>query len=330
MSRKKIAILAGGDSGEYEVSINSGNVVLNSLDKNLYEGYLIIFKGRSWYYQYGEKKQEIDKNDFSLNLNGNKILFDCVFIAIHGTPGEDGKMQGYLEMMNIPYTTSDWIVSAITFDKRYSKAVVEQFGILQADTLYFQKGDLNIREKILQEMGTPCFVKPNKGGSSVGISRVMREAELDAAIQLAFNEDDEILVEEYIQGTEITCGVIRHKKELIVMPLTEIVSKNEFFDYEAKYTQGMADEITPARVSPEIEKECKMLSSFLYNNLNCKGIVRFDYIFNDAGMYFLEANTVPGLSEASIVPQEAEDMGISRQELFGMAIEDALYRWQER
>ncbi|MCF8230421.1 MAG: D-alanine--D-alanine ligase [Bacteroidales bacterium] len=326
MSRKKIAILAGGDSGEYEVSINSGNVVQNSLDKEKYEAYLIIFQGSNWFCEIHDQKYFIDKNDFSLLIDDEKIRFDCVFIAIHGTPGEDGKVQGYLEMMNIPYSTSDWIVSALTFDKRYSKAVVEQFGILQANTLYFQKGDHDIKNKIIKELGVPCFLKPNKGGSSVGISRVMRNEELDEAIRVAFREDDEILAEEYIQGTEITCGVIRYKEQLIVMPLTEIVSKNDFFDYEAKYTKGMADEITPARVAPEIEKECKMLSSYLYNQLNCKGIVRFDYIFNEKGMFFLEANTVPGLSEASIVPQEAEEMGISRGELFEMAIEDALYR----
>ena len=326
MSRKKIAILAGGDSGEYEVSINSGNVVQNSLDKEKYEAYLIIFQGSNWFCEIHDQKYFIDKNDFSLLIDDEKIRFDCVFIAIHGTPGEDGKVQGYLEMMNIPYSTSDWIVSALTFDKRYSKAVVELFGILQADTLYFQKGDHDIKNKIIKELGVPCFLKPNKGGSSVGISRVMRNEELDEAIRVAFREDDEILAEEYIQGTEITCGVIRYKEQLIVMPLTEIVSKNDFFDYEAKYTKGMADEITPARVAPEIEKECKILSSYLYNQLNCKGIVRFDYIFNEKGMFFLEANTIPGLSEASIVPQEAEEMGISRGELFEMAIEDALYR----
>ena len=326
MSRKKIAILAGGDSGEYEVSINSGNVVQNSLDKEKYEAYLIIFQGSNWFCEIHDQKYFIDKNDFSLLIDDEKIRFDCVFIAIHGTPGEDGKVQGYLEMMNIPYSTSDWIVSALTFDKRYSKAVVELFGILQADTLYFQKGDHDIKNKIIKELGVPCFLKPNKGGSSVGISRVMRNEELDEAIRVAFREDDEILAEEYIQGTEITCGVIRYKEQLIVMPLTEIVSKNDFFDYEAKYTKGMADEITPARVAPEIEKECKILSSYLYNQLNCKGIVRFDYIFNEKGMFFLEANTVPGLSDASIVPQEAEEMGISRGELFEMAIEDALYR----
>ncbi len=321
--RKKIAIVAGGDSGEYEVSINSANVVYKNLDKAVYDVYLIIMKRKEWNCNYQGENISVDKNDFSINIAGKKIIFDCVFIAIHGTPGEDGKLQGYFEMLAVPYTTSDWIVSAFTFDKNVCKGVVQQYGVTQPQTLFFKSNGRGLAEKVMQEIGLPCFVKPNKGGSSVGITKVTEESQLERAFQSAFHEDNEILVEEFIEGTEITCGIFRHKGKLIVLPVTEIVSKKEFFDYEAKYN-GMADEITPARISVEKEKECKTLSAFLYNKLNCKGIVRFDYIFNENGMYFLEVNTVPGLSAASIVPQQAEDMGISIGELFAMVIEETI------
>ncbi|MCF8235026.1 MAG: D-alanine--D-alanine ligase [Bacteroidales bacterium] len=328
--KKKIAIVAGGDSGEYEVSMNSGNVVYNSLNRDLYEPYLIIIKGKEWNCHWLGKQVAVDKNDFSVTLEGKHILFDCVFVAIHGTPGEDGKLQGYFEMLGIPYTTSDWIVSSLTFDKNLSRRLFADYGMLQAKTLYFKEIHDKMESVIMGEVGLPCFIKPNKGGSSVGITKVKEKEQIMPAVELAFREDNEILVEEFIDGTEITCGVFRHEGRLVVLPITEIVSKNEFFDYEAKYTKGMADEITPARISVEVEKECKRLSAFLYNKMNCRGIVRFDYIFNDQGMYFLELNTVPGLSEASIVPQQAEDMGISIGEVFSMVIEETLSEYQEK
>ncbi len=321
--RKKIAIIAGGDSGEYEVSISSAGVVEKNLDRSLYEPYIIIIKGMNWYHERRGKKYQVDKNYFSLILDKNKIKFDCVFNAIHGTPGEDGKLQGYFEMFSIPYTSSDWITSALIFNKEFCKTIVKSYGI-KIPKSFFIKKNANIDLKIIKEkIGMPCFVKPNKGGSSVGITRVMDKNNLKDAIDKAFKEDNEILVEEFIHGTEITCGVLTHKGNIIVLPITEIVSKKDFFDYDAKY-KGMADEITPARISVEVEKKCKSLSAFLYNNLNCKGVVRFDYIFNEEGMYFLEANTVPGLSEASIVPQQANDMGISITELFSMIIEETI------
>lgn len=280
-------------------------------------------KGQEWTFEREGIKIPVDKNDFSIIIDGKKITFDCIFVAIHGTPGEDGKLQGYFEMLSIPYTSSDWIVSAVTFDKNVCKGVVAQYGVTQPQTLFFKRDDEYLHKKVMTQIGLPCFVKPNKGGSSVGITKVINESQLKEAFRSAFHEDDEILVEEFIDGTEITCGVFRYKGELVVLPITEIVSKKEFFDYEAKY-EGMADEITPARISVEKEKECKTLSAFLYNKLNCKGIVRFDYIFNEKGMYFLEVNIVPGLSSASIVPQQAEDMGISIGELFSMVIEETL------
>jgi D-alanine-D-alanine ligase len=317
--------VAGGDSGEFEVSVNSAAVVNQNLDLDEYNPYIVQIQSSDWFYEDGNGKTQIDKNDFSLTLGNQKIVFDCVFIAIHGTPGEDGKLQGYFEMIGMPYTTCNWIVSALTFDKHLTKIVCNQLGIIQARALYFKKHEANIAARIMDEIGLPCFVKPNKSGSSVGISLVKKEEELSHAIELAFNEDVELLAEEPIVGRELACGVLRFKNQMIVMPVTEIISKKDFFDYEAKY-EGMADEITPANIPLEVENDCKALSASLYNSLNCAGICRFDFIFNENGMYFLEVNSVPGFSAASIVPQEAESMGMSKKELFGMAIEDAFFR----
>lgn len=325
MTKKKVAIVAGGDSGEYEVSINSAAVVYKNLNRKHYDPYTLIIKGSDWYYEAGDTRVMVDKNDFSLILDGSKVRFDCIFVAIHGTPGEDGKLQGYLEMMDLPYTSCDWIVSALTFDKEACKTLVSYNGVVVPPTIMLKTETQFDKEKILNEIGLPCFVKPNKGGSSVGISRVNKNNELEKAIALAFEEDDEVLVEKFIQGREITCGVFKTKGKLVVLPITEIVSKKEFFDYEAKY-EGMSEEITPARIPEEVDTDCKSVSAMLYEKLNCRGVVRFDYIFNNNALYFLEVNTVPGLSEASIVPQQAEEMGLSVSQLFSMLIEDAIER----
>jgi D-alanine-D-alanine ligase len=256
-------------------------------------------------------------------INGKKVKFDAVFNAIHGTPGEDGKIQGYLEMMGIPHTSCELSTSALTFNKYFCLGFVRDLGLKTAWSVRLVKGFDFSRNEINETVGYPCFVKPNAGGSSVGTTKVMDEAQLDSAISLAFKEDSDVLVEQYIPGTEITCAVLKKDNKLLALPLTEIVSKKDFFDYEAKY-HGMADEITPARVSPEVADECKELSMLLYRELGCKGVVRFDFISNSTGMYFLEANTIPGLSEASIVPQQAEAAGISLRDLFTILIEDAL------
>ena len=324
MKKKNIAIAAGGDSGEYEVSINSASVVKNNLNKDIYNPYIIHIRGVEWTYQPDDGELiNVDKNDFSIVINGEKIIFDCVFNAIHGTPGEDGKLQGYLELLKIPQTSSDQYTSSLTFNKFFCNKFVSALGIDLASSWMITKENF-IKNNLPDDISFPCFVKPNKGGSSVGISKVTEEKQLRKAIEIAFKEDEQVLVEEFLDGREITCGLFMKNKKLIVLPLTEIVSKNEFFDYEAKYTTGMADEITPAQVSEKVENECKMLSAFLYNQLNCKGIVRVDFIYCDEILYFLEVNTVPGFSENSIVPQQAENMGISLEELFGMAIEEAL------
>ena len=325
--KKNIAIVAGGYSGEYEISIKSGSVVEKKLDTGLYNPYIIVIKDDDWYYSdKSGKKTKVDKNDFSLKINNTKITFDCVFIAIHGTPGEDGKLQGYFDLLAIPYTSCDQTTSALTFNKSFCNRIVNSLGVNTAKSILLYKNQKYKTDRIVDEIKLPCFVKPNNGGSSVGITKVDKIKNLQDAIKTAFKEDDEVIVEEFIDGAEITCGIIRSKGKMYVLPITEIVSKKEFFDYDAKYTPGMANEITPARISEKTEKECKTTSVYLYENLNCSGLVRFDYILHDELLYFLEVNTIPGLTEGSIVPQQAKEMGITITKLFTMAIEDALDR----
>ncbi len=325
--KKKIAIVAGGDSGEYSISLKSASVVSETLDSEKYESYLIQIKGNDWFYETDGKKFAIDKNNFSINLQGESIHFDVVFCAIHGSPGENGKLPAYFEMLGIPYTSSDSITSALTFNKNYCNRVVDSWDVNVANSMQFFHGDVINLETISEELKLPVFIKPNCGGSSVGMSKVNKVEELGEAIEKAFREDTEVLVEEFVKGRELTCAVIENQEKLIVFPLCEIVSKKEFFDYEAKYEPSLAEEIVPAPVGEDIEIEIKGISSFLYKKLNCKGIVRFDYILSEAGeVFFLEVNTVPGLSRESIAPKMAEEMDVPMSELFSMMIEDALNR----
>lgn len=322
---KRVAIVAGGDSGEYEVSLKSAEIVRQSLDAGRYEAYLLIMRGKQWVFNGKDgEKIPVNKDDFSLLLDGMKITFDVVFIAIHGTPGEDGKLQGYLDMLGIPYTSSGQVTSALTFDKDLCKRVVASWGIRVAPSVTLGRKESFDISDIIKTTGLPCFVKPNKGGSSVGMSKVTVAEELADAIHLAFVEDDQVMIEAFIPGREITCGVIPGEKGIQSLPVTEIITKNAFFDYEAKYTDGVTDEITPADIPSEISLRCRQLSEMLYRKLNCRGFVRCDYIYNNEGMFLLEVNTVPGLSPNSILPQQACAKGISLQQLFSAAIEQAL------
>jgi D-alanine-D-alanine ligase len=325
MSKKNIAVVSGGNSGEYGISIQSGEVVKKYLAGETYEVYPILIKGKDWLYTCPhDNTYEIDKNDFSLPMIAEKIYFDCVFIAIHGTPGEDGKLQGYFDMMGIPYTSCDHVVSALTFNKHLCKLAVQSLGIKLARSVFVETAGHITAETILQKLRLPLFVKPNNGGSSVGMTKVNKPEELSPALERAFEEDHEVLVEEFIKGREITCGVLKYKGEIITLPVTEIISKKEFFDFEAKYDPKLADEIVPAQIPENVFKLCQDTSAQLYSQLSCKGIVRFDYIFNDDGMYFLEVNTVPGMTEASIVPKMARCHGLTLDQLFGMVVEEAL------
>ena len=319
-----VAIVSGGDSGEYGISIKSGKQVYMNMDRSKFYPYLVEIKGKTWNCRYDRKKFPIDKIDFSLRIGKRKICFNVVFNAIHGTPGENGKLQGYFDMLGIPYTSCDVTTSALTFNKSFCKDVVASYGVKTAKSVHlFLKGSNSVSQ-ILRELKLPVFVKPNNGGSSVGMSKVNLKKDLSTALTRAFHEDTEILVEEFIPGRELTCGVLRSKGKILAFPVTEIIPKTEYFDYEAKYKKGMADEVVPADIPRSISDQCQEMSRMLYEKLNCKGVVRFDFIFTGKDFYFLEVNTVPGLSAASIVPKMAGAHGWSFQELITRLINEEL------
>lgn len=322
--KHKIAIIAGGDSGEYEISIKSAGVVKKHLESTKFECFLIVIRRKDWFYHDNDGAVfAVNKEDFSVSLPGRVLSFDAVFVAIHGTPGEDGKIQGYFDLLGIPYTSCDQATSALTFDKFFCNHFVSSFGVKISRSIVLKKSEKISEDEILKRISLPLFVKPNCGGSSVGTSKVKTREELLPALTLAFHEDSRVLLEEHIPGRELSCGVINYRGGIRTLPITEIISKKEFFDYEAKY-EGMSDEVTPADVPDEIARMISDTSLKLYKLLNCKGIVRFDYILNDQELYFLEVNTVPGLSELSIVPQQALKAGISLQDLFSEAVMNAL------
>jgi D-alanine-D-alanine ligase len=322
--KKKVALVAGGDSGEYEVSISSAKAVKEQLVQSDYEVYLIVMQGTDWHYEDDDGfRTPVNRHDFSIRLHEEPITFDVVFILIHGAPGEDGRLQGYFDLLGIPYTGSDLFTSSLTFKKSFNKYVATAMALPMARWVFMNRQQLLPVEKILQKTGMPCFVKPNKGGSSVGITKVKTREDLIPAIDRAFQEDDEVLVEEAIEGIEINCGVFRMGGNITALPLTEIVPKNEFFDYEAKYL-GASDEITPARISDSLTQTCQDLSVELYDRFQCRGLVRFDYILKDDVFYFLEVNTIPGLSAASIVPQQIRAAGMKESDVYAGLIEEAL------
>jgi D-alanine-D-alanine ligase len=257
-------------------------------------------------------------------VNNEKIKFDCVLVGIHGTPGEDGRLQSYFEMMNIPFTTCGVLSSALTFNKYACKQYLKTYDIVTAKSMLLKANEEVNKEEIVKYLGLPCFVKPNNGGSSCGVSKISKVEELIPAIERALEHDSEIIIEEFIQGTEITCGVLKTSNNSKIFPIAEIVSKNDFFDYEAKYTDGMADEIIPARIPENIKLACEKTSAFIYEKLFCRGIVRIDYIVSNDKLYFLEVNTVPGMTENSIVPRMIKAAGLSITEVLTDLIEDAI------
>lgn len=318
---KNIAIIMGGYSSEYKISLISGNVVYNNLDKSKYNGFRIhIFEEKWVYVDDAEVEYPIDKNDFSTTVNGEKLIFDCVFNAIHGTPGEDGLMQAYFELLKIPHTSCGYYQAALTFNKRDLLSVLKPYGIKTAISYYLNKGDAIDTAEITAKVGMPCFVKPNKAGSSFGISKVKTEAELPIAIAMAYKEDDEIIIESFLDGTEVSVGVINYKGEIVVLPITEIVSENDFFDYEAKY-QGKSQEITPARISNEMTAKVAAIAKRAYEVLKMKGFSRSEFILVNGEPHMLEMNTIPGLTTESLIPQQAAAAGISLEDLFTNAIE---------
>lgn len=321
---KHIAIIMGGYSSEYQISLKSGNVVYQNLDKSKYKGYRIhIFREKWVYVDENETEFVIDKNDFSVTVNGSKIIFDCVFNAIHGTPGEDGLMQAYFELLGLKQTSCDYYQAALTFNKRDLLSVLKPYGIKTATSFYLNQGDAVNVDEIIDRVGLPCFVKPNKSGSSFGISKVHKKEDFLVAVENAYKEDNEIIIESFLDGVEVSVGVINYQGKVIVLPITEIVSENDFFDYEAKYL-GKSQEITPARLSPEIEKRVQEVAKKAYEVLKMSGFSRSEYILVNGEPHMLEMNTIPGLTTESLIPQQAHEAGISLQDLFSNAIELAL------
>ena len=322
--KKNIAIIMGGYSSEYAISLKTGSVVYKHLDSELYNAYKVhIFKDKWVCVTTDEKEFPIDKNDFSVRIDDLKITFDCVFNAIHGTPGEDGYMQGYLELIGIPHTSCGMYQAALTFNKRDLLASLKPYGIKCATSYYVNAGDAIDEQAIVDKVGLPCFVKANKAGSSFGISKVYKMEELQNAIVIALKEDDEVIIESFLNGVEVSVGVINYKGKITVLPITEIVSENDFFDYEAKYL-GQSQEITPARISPEMETKVRKVAKEVYEILKMEGFSRSEFIFKDNEPHLIEVNTVPGMTEESILPQQANAAGISLTELFGNAITLAL------
>ena len=314
----------GGYSSEYQISLKSGNVVYETLDTSKYNAYRIhVFKDKWVYVGKDDIEIPIDKNDFSINIDSFKITFDCVFNAIHGSPGEDGFMQAYFELLNIPQTSCNMYQAGLTFNKRDCLSVLKPYGIKTAESFYLNLGDAVNEDEIIAKVGLPCFVKANKAGSSFGITKVHKKADLQNAIDVAFKEDDEIIIESFLDGTEVSVGIIKYKGKTKVLPITEIVSENDFFDYEAKYL-GKSQEITPARLTKEQEYKVNTVAKKVYDILKMTGFSRSEYIFKNGEPYLLEMNTVPGLTRESILPQQAAAAGISMSDLFDNAIESSL------
>jgi D-alanine-D-alanine ligase len=317
---KNIALLAGGFSGEYEVSIKSAKYIAANLKTDKYKVYTILITPDRWFY-VNDNHQEIniDKNDFSLSLNGEKVKFDFAFITVHGTPGEDGKLQGYFDMLRIPYNTCDATTSAITMNKAYTKAIVHGIeGLHTAKSMQLFQHDGHDIASLAARLKFPLFIKPNNGGSSVGMSKVHNVAALPQALEKAFNEDHQVLVEEFIKGREFSIGIVRLHGELKVLPATEIISSKEFFDFEAKYTDGISQEITPADLSKEQYKTIARIVSEVYLRLNCRGMTRLDFILQEEtqDFYFIEINTTPGQTMNSLIPQQVRAAGIDIQDFY--------------
>ena len=325
MNKKNVAVVMGGFSDEYKVSLKSGQLIYDSLDRDLYHVYKVVILKEEWYFlDENDNKLPINKGDFSVTLkNGELLKFDVCFNIIHGAPGENGELQGYWNAIGQKYTGCDFYKSALTFNKKDTLAVLSKYGIPSAKSIYLRKGDAINADQIIAELNLPLFVKPNQSGSSLGISKVKEPSELAAAIEFAFKEDDEILIESFLDGMEVSVGVVNFKGETVVLGITEIVPDKEFFDYEAKY-EGASQEITPARLDNETREKVEKIAKHAYKSLGMSGFSRSEYIIMNGTPYMLEMNTNPGFSPASILPQQAKIYGISIKDLCGNEVEKAL------
>ena len=321
--QKNIAIVMGGYSSEVEISLKSGEVVFNSLDASKYALYKVYILKEKWFVKHNKQEYCVLKDDFSVIIDEAHIQFDCVFNAIHGDPGENGALIAYFDLLGIKHTSAPFYQMALTFNKRDTLSVVKEYGIPIAKSFYLHQRDEIDTGRIIKKVGLPCFVKPNRAGSSFGISKVYKEENLKVAIEKACQEDEEILIESFLDGTEISVGVIEYQGKLTVLPITEIVSENDFFDYEAKY-EGKSEEITPARISGAEKEKVERLAIKVYQVLNMKGFSRSEFIIVDGEPHFLEINTVPGMTMESLLPQQAKEASISLTDLFDNAIQMAL------
>lgn len=326
--KKTIALLTGGTTGEWVVSVKSAATIAHHIDAELYDVYKIMLNDHGWFYEPADSvKIEIDRNDFSLTIEGRRIKFDGVFIAIHGSPGEDGKLQGYFDMLHIPYTTCDALTSAITMNKGYTKAIVNDIDHLYTakSVQIFKGGNYDINQ-IKQNLKLPYFVKPNSGGSSIGMTKVKLADELEAALEKAFKEDPQVLIEEFVSGREFSIGVFSAKGVVTVLPTTEVIPANEFFDFEAKYTPGATEEITPGNMTDEEYERVHEIIKAVYTKLNCRGVVRIDYFLeHETGkFYFIEINTIPGQTATSFIPQQVAAMGITLKEFYTSLLKETI------
>ena len=324
MVKKNIAVVMGGFSSEFEISLNSGNVVCESLDQTVYNIFPVHILQEGWFYvSENGSKSPIDKDDFSFKVAGAKVVPDAVFNTVHGTPGEDGLLQAYWKLIGIPQTSSSVYASALSFNKRDCLSVLKGFGVKCANSYYINKGVPYNLDEMVKKVGLPCFVKPNRAGSSYGISKVKNTDEFEAALQKAFTEDHEVLVETALLGTEVSVGAYAINGKITVLPPTEIVSENEFFDYKAKYL-GQSEEITPARISEEITQRVQAETKRIYELLNMKGVTRCEFIIQEGEPYFFEINATPGLSKESIIPKQVREANMTLTQFFGMLIEESL------
>ncbi len=326
--KKTIALLTGGTTGEWVISVKSAATIAQNLDSDKFEVYKIMLSQQGWFYEPADSvKIEVDRNDFSLTIKGRKIKFDGVYIAIHGSPGEDGKLQGYFDMIGLPYTTCDALTSAITMNKGYTKAIVNGIGQLNvAKSAQIFKGTAYDLSAIKSDLKPPYFVKPNNGGSSIGMTKVNHVHDLDAAVERAFKEDSQVLIEEFILGREFTVGVVKLDGKITVLPITEVETAKEFFDFEAKYTPGVATETTPALVRSETKVRVAKIAQEVYVKLNCRGVVRIDFILteDEDEFYFIEINTIPGQTATSFIPQQVAAMGMKLNDFYTKLIRETI------
>jgi len=326
MDRRNIAVIYGGYSSEEVVSRKSAEGVLSFIDKDKYNLYPVLITRDKWSVELNGSTWPVDKAEFSAEINGQKVSFDFAYITIHGTPAEDGILQGYLKMLNVPHSTCDVLAAAVTFNKFVCNHYLKSFGVNVANSVLLRQSHPYEVKDIALKTGFPCFVKPNAGGSSFGVTKVRELSELEPAIEKAFKESDEVIIEQFLEGTEVTCGLYKTAEKAVIFPITEVVSTNEFFDFEAKYTPGKAHEITPARISDELTLSIRKQSSIIYDLIGCKGIVRMDYIISDNRPFLLEVNTTPGMTITSFIPQQIRAAGMDIKEVFTDVIEDCIAR----